>query len=198
MIAPFDASARLTDWSCFLDSISAGDVPRPCVTGPDIRENYFRALFWIAFMAPSLEAFKKAEYRRRVHEAENWVSKEKMATKDGRQIKSDEQLHKEAAEKFGLDSSWGAIDNPNYHGARVSPAPPKGKSVSFNELRQKSNDGTEVIESRSATAHEQAWRDLGHQDPVPPAFMVDGRIFVDMSKWPQGLPRDWTPRRGGS
>jgi hypothetical protein len=64
------------------------------------------------------------EYRNRVQEAEKWVAKEKMATKDGRQIKSDEQLNQEAADKYGLDSKWGDIANPNYHGSRVQTAPP--------------------------------------------------------------------------
>jgi len=135
------------------------------------------------------------EYRDRVAKADAWVAKEKMATKDGKQIKSDEQLHREAADKFGLDGSWGAINNPNYHGSRVQPAPPKGESVSFNQVRyQAQHKLAKLVESASPAAHEKGWRDLGHTEKdVPPAYLVNGTIHVDMTKWPAGLPRDWDP-----
>src|SRR5207245_4875150 len=117
-------------------------------------------------------------------------------TKDGKQ-RSEEDLAREAASLFGLDGSWGDVTNPNYHGDRIPPAPPSGKPVSPQAVRQMRHDGWEVIASTSE-AHRQAWQALGHQDEPPVAYIVDDKIQVDMSRWPQGLTLDWSHGDGGN
>jgi hypothetical protein len=134
------------------------------------------------------------EYRKRVDKADAWVNKEreKARIKGGNQP-SESDLARAAAAEVGLDDSWQAIDNPNYHGARVPAAKPKGESVSPQAVRQMQHNGTEVVEVASSEAHAKAWRALGHQEDVPIAFSVNNKIYLDKSRWPKDLPREWDP-----
>src|SRR5262249_2483546 len=84
----------------------------------------------------------------------------------------------------------------------VGPAPKpativRGNKASPNQARLQRQYGMEMIVSKSHEAHEEAWRALGHQEKeVPIVYELDNKLYVDKSRWPKGLPLDYSPPGG--
>jgi hypothetical protein len=71
--------------------------------------------------ADGVKEMTAGEYRQRYRQAEEWITKQLQDYHwgNGGQRPDQQEMTKQAAEKFGLDPSWRSVNNPIIYGGKI-------------------------------------------------------------------------------